>query len=92
MKNESGEWIRDDHEKANELNTFFSSVFTKNENDNMPEFKSDIDNLVCDISVTTQKVKSMLKTLNISKSTGPDEFYPCFLKETAETIALDKAS
>ena len=28
LKNENGEWISDDHEKANELNSFFSSVFT----------------------------------------------------------------
>ena len=31
LKNENGEWISDDHEKANELNSFFSLVFTKNE-------------------------------------------------------------
>ena len=43
---------------------------------------------VCDITITTQKVRSLLQSLNISKSTGPDEFHPCFLQETAETIAL----
>ena len=30
----------------------------------------------------------MLKLLNVSKSTGPDEFHPRFLKETAVSIAL----
>lgn len=88
LKNHSGEWISDDHEKANELNTFFSSVFTKNENDSMPEFQPDTNSSVCDITITTLKVESMLKLLNVSKSTGPDEFHPRFLKETAETIAL----
>ena len=88
LKNNSGEWISDDHEKANELNTFFSSVFTKNENNYMPEFKSDVSSSVCDITVTKQKVESMLKLLNVSKSTGPDEFHPRFLNETAESIAL----
>ena len=88
LKTNSGEWISDDHEKANELNTFFSSVFTKNENNYMPEFKSDVSSSVCDITVTKQKVESMLKLLNVSKSTGPDEFHPRFLNETAEFIAL----
>ena len=88
LKNDSGEWISDDHEKANELNSFFSSVFTKHENDNMPEFEPFITSTVCDITITKQKVESMLKVLNISKSTRPDEFHPRFLKETAESIAL----
>ena len=88
LKNENGEWISDDHEKANELNSFFSSVFTKNENDNMPEFQPNITSSVCDITITKQKVESMLKLLNVSKSTGPDEFHPRFLKETAVSIAL----
>lgn len=43
---------------------------------------------MCDITITIQKVKTMLKSLNISKSTGPDEFHPRFLRETAENIAF----
>ena len=88
LKNNSGEWISNDYEKENILNTFLSSVFTKTEDDNMPEFKYGVSNSVCDITITTQKVRSLLQSLNISKSTGPDEFHPCFLQETAETIAL----
>ena len=32
LKNENGEWITNDKDKANELNDFLSSVFTKEEN------------------------------------------------------------
>ena len=35
--------------------------------------KSDIYSSVCDITVAKQKIESMLKLLNISKSTVPDE-------------------
>ena len=52
LQNNSGEWISDEHEKANEFNSFFSSVFTKTENDYMPEFKSDVSSSFCDITVT----------------------------------------
>lgn len=86
--NKNGDWISDDYEKANELNDFFGSVFTRDENDNIPEFQPDIGSSVCDITVTIQKAKAMLKSLNISKSTGPDEFHPRFLRETAEKIAF----
>ena len=37
--------------------------------------------------LTENKVKSLLKQLNISKSTGPDNFHPRFFKETAENIS-----
>lgn len=87
LKNHSGEWITGDKDKADELNSFFGSVFTKNESDELPEFLSDVGSSVCDIFVPVHKVKSMLKSLNISKSTGPDEFHPRFLKETADNIA-----
>ena len=53
--NKNGDWISDDYEKANELNDFFGSVFTKAENDSIPEFQPDIGSSVCDITVTIQK-------------------------------------
>ena len=37
--------------------------------------------------VTETKVKSLLKALNVSKSTRPDNFHPWFLKETADNIS-----
>ena len=54
LKNHSGEWITGDKDKADELNSFFGSVFTKNESDELPEFLSDVGSSVCDIFSCTQ--------------------------------------
>ena len=45
------------------------------------------DSSISNIVVTENKVKSLLKKLNISKSKGPDNFHPRFLKETADNIS-----
>ena len=87
LKNDNGEWITNDKDKANELNNFFSSVFTKDENDEFPDYSTNIDSSISDIVVTENKVKLLLKQLNVSKSTGPDNFHPRFLKETADNIS-----
>ena len=87
LKNDNGEWITNDKDKANELNNFFSSVFTKDENDEFPDYSTNIDSTISDIVVTENKVKLLLKQLNVSKSTGPDNFHPRFLKETADNIS-----
>ena len=81
LKNDNGEWITNDKDKANELNYFFSSVFTKEENDEFPDFSTNIDSSISDIIVTENKVKLLLKQLNVSKSTGPDNFHPRFLRK-----------
>ena len=43
LKNDKGEWITNDKDKATELNEFFSSVFTKEEDDELPDFSSKTD-------------------------------------------------
>ena len=88
LKNKDGEWITNDKDKANEMNGFFSSVFTKDEDNYFPDFSRRSDSSISDIVVTENKVKSLLKQLNVSKSTGPDNFHPRFLKETVDNISL----
>ena len=86
MKNNCGNNVTDDRSKANILNNFFSSVFTK-ETGELPPFDVQVDNDICDVTVNVQKVRELLKSVNTSKSTGPDEIHLCFLKELADHLA-----
>ena len=59
---------------------FFSSVFIE-EYRQLLSFDVQVDNNICDVVITVQKVRELLKFLNTSKSTGPDEIHPRFMKE-----------
>ena len=76
-------------EKAQVLNTFFSSMFTKEGDDVLPNFSCGRDDVTLDKTiVTVQDMKKALLKLNSTKSPGPNELHPRILKETAEEIAL----
>ena len=86
LKDNCGNNVTDDRSKADILNNFFSSVFTK-ETGELPPFDVQVDNDICDVIVNVQKVRELLKSVNTSKSTGPDEIHPRFLKELADHLA-----
>ncbi|MEW8545341.1 MAG: reverse transcriptase family protein, partial [Candidatus Thiodiazotropha sp.] len=87
LQNDQGEKIKEDTEKCELLNDFFTSVFT-NEQSEPPTFDSQIDNNISEIQVTKEKVLNLLKNVNPSKSAGADGLHPRFIKETAETLTL----
>ena len=90
IKDENGEIRTDDAEKAEILNDFFASVFTVEGNSEMPEFEQKVkDNEhLSFVDIKAEKVLKQLKTLNSSKSCGPDQCHPYFLKECAEEIYI----
>ena len=77
-----------DGEKADVLGKFFSSVFTVEPDDELPDIQpKDVPfNNQIDFNVTT--VKKKLDELNISKSPGPDKLSPRVLKELSDVLAL----
>ena len=77
-------------DKAQILNDFFASVFTVEGNEEMPEFEQKVkdDEFINSVDIKAEKVLKQLKTLNSSKSCGPDECHPYFLKECADEIYL----
>ena len=80
----------EDQEKANILNDFFSSVFTVEGNSELPDFEQKVKDEDCinQIEITAVKVMKQLKSLNVSKSCGPDNCHPFFLNECADKIYL----
>ena len=83
MRDKDGELKTEDQEKANILNDFFSSVFTVEGNSEMPNFEQKVKDEDCidKIDINAEKLWKQLKSLNVSKSCGPDNCHPFFLKE-----------
>ena len=78
-----------DEGKAEMLNKFFTSTFTRESMDNIPEFQDcDFVTSLDGISIDVGIVKEKLCDLNSSKATGPDELPPRVLKEAAAEISI----
>jgi hypothetical protein len=76
-----------DSQKAEILNDFFVSVFTK-EDSNIPEFNKRDYNTILELpTITETEVKKKLAKLNPSKTPGPDQIHPRLLKEAGDSLA-----
>ena len=78
-----------DEEKSSELNNFFSSVFTVENDSHMPVFESKVskDKEIDSVSVTEEEMNNLLKNLKPNKSPGTDEIHPHLLRECAKSLA-----
>ena len=75
-------------DKANVLNDFFSSVFTREDRSYIPDFPTASYNVpFADMTITIEDVRKKLDALNPNKATGPDEIPPRLLKELADVLA-----
>ena len=89
LDKENGDKAVTDKEKADNLNTFFTSVFTIEDKDTIPSVTKDptIDSLLT-IDVTPKIVLDKLLKLNPNKSQGHDKMHPHFLKKLAHQLAV----
>ena len=86
--NGNGELQTDNKIKAELLNKFFQSVFTiEDTTQGIPIFPPRTDQKLETIEFDIQKVQEHLEKLKETKSSGPDQMHPQFLKETAKNIA-----
>ena len=76
-----------DQEKANVLNSFFSSVFVKENDEPIPDLEVNIEKELNDIKITENDMLNILKNLNPSKSPGPDKIHPRLIKELSTELA-----
>ena len=84
-----GNLTSSDEEKANVLNSFFSSVFTQEDLTDIPIIDNLTDNtFLSEIIVTKEAVNNKLKKLNPAKAMGPDKIPSIVLKELSEELSL----
>ena len=66
-----------ENQKANIINEFFSSVFTKEDAGPLPEFVDRAyDTTLENITIRLEDVQNKLNHLNVNKSCGPDDMHP----------------
>ena len=84
-----GELTKNDLEKSKVLNDFFSSVFVKEDLDNIPELPMrNKDKFLKSIVITREDIETKLKNLNPNKATGPDKIPPLILKKLAHELSF----
>ena len=79
----------DDIKKANMLNSFFSTCFNTSHSALSEENQDTIFSPECsaELFCTTDEVEHLLRNLDVSKATGPDDVSAMMFKHTATSIA-----
>ena len=88
LKLEDGSVAFTDKEKSNALSSFFQSVYTKENLDDIPVMRPvQVATRLEDIRVTAAEVERRLKALKPGKAPGIDEMKPLLLKKCAAVLA-----
>ena len=83
----NGDVTESDHEIADTLNRHFTSVFTDENLANIPNFVLDQHYTeLKDLPITEEVITSALKSVNPSKTVGPDHIHPKIIKECSEIM------
>lgn len=88
LKDEHGNYISDDNVKAEMFNSFFTSVFTRDDGIVLEYQKLNVNETLHDVTFTYDKVLSAIKTLKNKSSTGPDGLSPIVIKSLEDSICL----
>ena len=75
-------------EKVDILNTLFTSVFTKEDLNDIPEFNANYNgHCIINIQFSEKDIEEILKAIKVTKSPGPDNIHPRILNELANVLA-----
>ena len=86
IEDSEGDIHTDDTIKAELLNSYFTSVFTKEDDAPIPEFRK-TDTVLDSLTFTREHVEKLLKGVDEGKTKGADDIHPKLVKETAGQIA-----
>ena len=84
---DQGKILTDDQDIAEALNNFFTSTFTLEDLDSIPQLEALEHAKISDITISHDIVLEKLKHLKESKAPGPDGLYSKILKEVCNEIA-----
>lgn len=83
----AGRTVTDNKEMAEIMNSYFSTVFTR-ENGQAPEATNvDLNTRLSDVEITEKKVRDKLKKLRPSSAPGPDSIGAGLLQELEDEVA-----
>ena len=89
LKRKDGTYATTDADKAEILNSQFSSVFTREDLTNIPTFEPvECHTLLETLTTTPAKVEKNLKKLRTDKSCGPDKVHPFLLNKLAKCMSI----
>ena len=77
----------DDKEKAEILQDQFCSVFTQEQDGELPTMDRRTEKTIADLVITEDKVRKEIFLLNTMKSCGPDDISPLLLIKLADYVA-----
>ncbi|XP_071944656.1 uncharacterized protein [Antedon mediterranea] len=86
LTDSNGRHVSDDKDKAELLNTFFSSVFVDENFSNVPAIDDTSEDFLSQVDFPCDEILNILSTLNITKTAGPDGIHPRILVELKDII------
>ena len=91
MKTGDNKIVEEDKEIAETMVSYFSTVHTSYNGEEMPAMLPLTENKIEDIIITADVVEKKLKNLDANKSCGPDGIHPYVLNKTAKEMSVPLA-
>ena len=95
LKKEDDTFATSDIDKAEISNRYFSSVFTNENIEDIPNVTENIHSrgiTITDLIITPKAAEEKLNALNVSKAQGPDGVPPRIYKELSKEVSLPLAT